>query len=824
MVLCMVFSLFTGVPARADEGESSTVLPGLRASNDLVWGEDGVPNVASSESYGKELWSWITGTTVHMLYRTSEGVDENVAVSDLSVTLNGNEMGIDIHENTTNYGMYDIAFPEPDEYTITYKGKYASENAEDNTIVINVVYPEIAFYGADTISPQNIFYDREFVCTDLNKESQNSFYMILNSEVDKVTLADENPIEVFVWDDDAGNVKVDNINDYITYEEVSGKPGAYKITVKKDQNFGIVVHGVATSEEGESRTVENDIQVKSQPAGFVMSWPNWSPDPETGDFVLDGGHDTEYYFKSVAYDIYDIVWLWLGEVDKDYKDATPLSKEAFMSGSGNQIKINGKTDYTVIEDKNEDDVYKLYKADKCAVIADEDLAANGIYGFYVKDDYTIEYGDEIIEIKKQLPAVGFYKGNKATFENYIRHEYTLTDDDRYLGMDIYVLPREGMQINEYTLETPDQNILVNGQKFVCSKSEDGDWYVSDTVYGEPIKISVSDCSESYLFMKGTYGQGEPMEFDSYVGLVYPDAENEATGIKVVNNPTKTSYVEGETFDAAGMKVVLVKKDGTTTPITSYTCSSTGALKAGESKVTVSYGNFKTEVAIKVSAKAAEQQKTSPKVGTNTTTTNGSCKVTAVGSNGKVEVTFTPSKANKKAKKVKIDKQVTINGKVYAVTAIAANAFSGNTKMTSVSIPSTVTKIGKNAFKGCTSLKSVTIPKNVTELGSGSLTNCKKLKKVTFKSTKIKKIGTNAFKGCTNLKSVAIPKNVTELGSNSFSGCKKLGKITITSTKIKKIGKNAFKGISKKSVIKVPKSKKAAYKKLLKKAGYKGTVK
>ncbi len=46
------------------------------------------------------------------------------------------------------------------------------------------------------------------------------------------------------------------------------------------------------------------------------------------------------------------------------------------------------------------------------------------------------------------------------------------------------------------------------------------------------------------------------------------------------------------------------------------------------------------------------------------------------------------------------------------------------------------------------------------------------------------------------------------------------KVTIKSKAVQSIGGNAFKGIAKKSVVKVPKAKKAAYKKLLKKAGYK----
>ena len=48
--------------------------------------------------------------------------------------------------------------------------------------------------------------------------------------------------------------------------------------------------------------------------------------------------------------------------------------------------------------------------------------------------------------------------------------------------------------------------------------------------------------------------------------------------------------------------------------------------------------------------------------------------------------------------------------------------------------------------------------------------------------------------------------------------------TLKGTKIAKIGKNAFANMAKTVTISVPNSKKAAYKKLLKKAGYKQLVK
>lgn len=94
----------------------------------------------------------------------------------------------------------------------------------------------------------------------------------------------------------------------------------------------------------------------------------------------------------------------------------------------------------------------------------------------------------------------------------------------------------------------------------------------------------------------------------------------------------------------------------------------------------------------------------------------------------------------------IPNQVYNNGRYYTVTAIGGYAFSGDTMLTSVTIPSSVTSIGHRAFENCTGLTLVTIPNSVTS------------------------IGFMAFGYCTGLTSVTIPNSVTNIGNNAFWGC------------------------------------------------------
>ena len=131
-------------------------------------------------------------------------------------------------------------------------------------------------------------------------------------------------------------------------------------------------------------------------------------------------------------------------------------------------------------------------------------------------------------------------------------------------------------------------------------------------------------------------------------------------------------------------------------------------------------------------------------------------------------------AKGKAKKaVKISASIKANGKTYKVTGIAANAFKGNKKMTSVLIGGNVKKIGRSAFE-----------------------NCKNLTKVTVNGSKLQTISKNAFKGNKKLKNISLKKVKS----------------------LKKVEKAAFKGVSKKVTVKVPKNKKKAYSKLLAKGG------
>ena len=166
--------------------------------------------------------------------------------------------------------------------------------------------------------------------------------------------------------------------------------------------------------------------------------------------------------------------------------------------------------------------------------------------------------------------------------------------------------------------------------------------------------------------------------------------------------------------------------------------------------------------------------------------------------------------------------------------IGENAFSGNTSITSIEIPSSVTSIGDSAFEGCSGLTSIEIPSSVTSIGDSAFYDCVNLKTVingsdltfevgstdhgyiayyadkvvngliegdfAFKEANGKYylteylgndthvvlpdkyngqgyvIGTEAFNNCNNILSITIGSNVEEIEFNAFYGCENIAKV------------------------------------------------
>ena len=144
-----------------------------------------------------------------------------------------------------------------------------------------------------------------------------------------------------------------------------------------------------------------------------------------------------------------------------------------------------------------------------------------------------------------------------------------------------------------------------------------------------------------------------------------------------------------------------------------------------------------------------------------------------------------------------------DGVEYVVTSLGASCFEDCTRLTSITIPSSVTSLGLSCFWGCRGLTSITIPSSVTSLGKSCFDGCSGLTSITIPSS-VTSLGGGCFGGCSGLTFITIPSSVTSLEWGCFSGCSGLTSITIPSS-VTSLGDYCFSDCSGLTSITIPSS-------------------
>ncbi len=174
--------------------------------------------------------------------------------------------------------------------------------------------------------------------------------------------------------------------------------------------------------------------------------------------------------------------------------------------------------------------------------------------------------------------------------------------------------------------------------------------------------------------------------------------------------------------------------------------------------------------------------------------------------------------------VVIPETVSYNGVEYTVTTIADGTFQGATRLTSISLPSTISYLGSSPFTNCPKLADISVneenpffasldgvlynkdftkiiacpakktggfilPSTVLEVDNSAFWGCGELTSIELPaSTNV--IGFDAFRRCEKLSAFVVPDGVTEIKAGTFYDCRSMKKVVLPST-VADIGYMAF---------------------------------
>lgn len=130
-----------------------------------------------------------------------------------------------------------------------------------------------------------------------------------------------------------------------------------------------------------------------------------------------------------------------------------------------------------------------------------------------------------------------------------------------------------------------------------------------------------------------------------------------------------------------------------------------------------------------------------------------------------------------------------------VQEIGTGIFSNCTRLTTVSLPSSLTTIPYSMFEKCSRLKTIVNSKdngnleNVEVIEGRAFYYCTSLENHII-TDKVKEIGESAFENCQKITEVVLPTQIDSIAKSAFKGCSKLTKVVFNEN-IKNVGESAF---------------------------------
>lgn len=514
-----------------------------------------------------------------------------------------------------------------------------------------------------------------------------------------------------------------------------------------------------------------------------------------------------------------------GEIDEKIElSAVPLDGYVFTGWYENGTEYSSRESITITvtdKDRKFTPVFQLLQNEEITIVIDSDVVRTGEY-YAVKA--INEKGEECECQFKVLNGVYSNISLDYEGESYCLYvdsdekndtliiQATLTTDDTVqttISIPVHKETATYQIVGECTPKEAGYVIgngdIEEGQSVLLRAEENAgyifkNWNMGDQFYSDEKEMIISDVQENY-FLEAIY---EKLNLHS---------------IKIMKEPEKLIYYEGDVFQPQGMKVVAYYTDGSGRQIENYTFDKNQVLKREDDRIVISYsegGETKSAVlAITVLPKEQDESQTEEREPTQTPEdgkTDGEVPPTPGDETQNGNGTQTPenpneddahSSGNEEQTKTEIQTPENENqsgestpklGEDKPNDDISKNeTYKKNQKIQKGKLTYQITQIKKktgsvSVIRASKNVRTIVIPDQI------------KMNGYTFQVTKI---GRKAFYSQKRLAKVTIGKNIKTIEQYAFAKCIKLKQIEIKSASIKKVGKNAFSQIPKKNRVKIP---------------------
>ena len=288
------------------------------------------------------------------------------------------------------------------------------------------------------------------------------------------------------------------------------------------------------------------------------------------------------------------------EVEVTYNGYTckvPIS----VLGRGIKIEANSEAGDVVIEDP--EDATKPHKAGTNEEI--KKFASNGDFmqDFSEGCTMTFKFTAETEQVHLLLQASSTY----VTEYSDIMTDYPLTVADmqvsRIFDMTVNGVP---IPINDTAILEGSSTTDPSGSAACLANWTEVDLGIANVYTDRENTVTLTFKDNGYRNEDqklGTLTGGMPAPYIDYFMVANVEEDDVVTGIEITKQPTKTDYIEGQTFDRTGMEVTATHRDGSREVVTAYGVTPLVLSTVGDGqKVTVSYAGCDAEVTVNVIAR------------------------------------------------------------------------------------------------------------------------------------------------------------------------------------------------------------------------------